>query len=82
MLPDDVAGRVDQFARGVGLSSIAADETGIVVIGDKADFLAVGLVGDSQSRPAGDVANLVLVVTAHRKQHVFEQIAIEAKQHV
>src|ERR1700722_9251985 len=52
------AGRGDEFARQVVVeSTILADKARVIVVGNEADFLAIGFVGDAQAGLAGQLAD-------------------------
>ena len=60
MVTDDLAGSIDEFAPGVGLSRVAFQEFHIIPVGDEADVLAVLLFGGDEAVFFGDGADLVL----------------------
>ncbi len=59
-----------------------ADESGVVLVGHEADFLAVAFRGHAQAQPLGDPANLLLAILADRKHQPRQQLPLDAEQHV
>ena len=64
----------DDLARRGGLGAQFLDQPGIIAVGDEADVLAVGLVGDDQPGGLGQPANLALGQVAEREAQIIELV--------
>ncbi len=62
--------------------SAAFDERGVVVVGDEADFLRIGLVEDGQAEAPGEVAHRGFLMLSDREQHPCEAFAGGAEEDI
>ena len=82
VLAQHLAGSIDEFPSCVLFATIASDESRVVIVGDEADFLGVGLVGGLDARLPGHLSNRSLGISPHRKDHVFQDFAFNPEQDV
>ena len=73
---------VDDFARGILLSSVTFEEACVVVVRDETDLLTVGLVVNSESRLLSLLANIRFVEVSNWKDHPVKDCPINAEQNV
>ena len=66
----------------VEIAGLALDERRVVAVGNEADFLAVGLLGDRQPEAARDVANRVLRQIADGEARARQLLLREREQEI
>ncbi len=79
---DGFAGGVDDVAVFEGVGGFFLDEFGVVVVGDEADFLGVGLVEDGKLEFLGDAADFGFFKVADREEHACQLVARDAEEDV
>ena len=65
-----------------GFGSDALHDTCVISIGDKADFLAFGLVGPRQTQVRGSFPDLLLGQFAQRKRNARQLILVELEEEI
>src|SRR5579872_248283 len=78
---------IEDFAAGLGgrnslLPEIGVDEAGVIAIGDKADFLAIGLLGHWQTQLARKRPHFWLSELAQRELRSRQLLLLEAEQEI
>jgi len=81
-LPEDIAGGIDKVSFGMAVAAIGLEKARVIVVGNKADFVAVFLLRHPQSGVFGKGANFALLVTADGQQDSAQQRTFNAEQDV
>src|SRR5262249_21907926 len=80
---DDLTRKVEQVHVRTALHpTAAADKIGVIARGDKADLLAVLLVGNPQAEPPGSLADFVLAKFADGEHQPRENFTPDAEEDV
>src|SRR5688500_9949413 len=82
MCADDLARGISEDAGPRGIGRVALDKRRVIAVGDEADLVAVGLVGDRQSALARDRAHVRLRQLADWKLRARELLLREREEKV
>jgi hypothetical protein len=82
MLAQDAAFGVDEVAGAEGVGGAGLEESGVVVVGDEADFLGVGLVVDGEAELMGELADVGFFEVTQGEEHAGEFVAGDAEEDV
>ena len=80
--PQDIALRIHEIAGRTLRAAVALDKAGVVAVRNKADILAVVLLGIPKTALRGDLTGLVLILVAERELNVSQLLLRQNIEHI
>lgn len=78
----DLPGGGDEIAGGFAAPPPFADETSVILVGDEADFLAIGLLSYAEIQLVGHAADFRFSIVAYWKFEPGEEFSLDSKEDV